>query len=71
MLFRSGYITREAVEGDARLKRIFLTEQGKETAARTRRMIDRMDDSMLEGIEEDELEVFRRVAQKLLSNMNQ
>ena len=71
LMEKKGYIRREAVEGDARLKRIFLTEQGKETAARTRMMIDHMEDSMLEGIEEDELEIFRRVAQKLLSNMNQ
>lgn len=71
LMEKKGYITREAVEGDARLKRIFLTEQGKETAARTRMMIDRMDDSVLEGIGEEELENFCRVAQKLLSNMNQ
>lgn len=71
LMEKKGYITREAVEGDARLKRIFLTDQGRETAARTKTMIDRMESSVLEGIGEEELEVFCQVARKLLSNMNQ
>ncbi len=71
LMEKKGYIRREAVEGDARLKRIFLTEQGKETAVRTKKMIGHMESSVLEGISREELEVFFGVAQKLLSNMGQ
>lgn len=71
LMEKKGYIRREAVEGDARLKRIFLTDQGKETAARTRTMIRHMESGVVEGIGADELETFCRVARKLLSNMNQ
>ena len=70
-IYQKGYIRREAVEGDARLKRIFLTEQGKETAARTKTMIEQIDSSVIRGIGEEELEVFCGVARKLLSNMHQ
>ncbi len=66
-----GYIRREAVEGDARLKRIFLTEQGKETAARTKTMIEQIEHRVLEGIGKEELETFCKVVQKLLANMDQ
>ena len=68
---KKGYIRRAAVEGDARLKRIFLTEQGKEIAVKTRTMIDHMENSVVEGIEEENLEIFYQVAQKLVTNMNQ
>ncbi|MDE6920230.1 MAG: MarR family winged helix-turn-helix transcriptional regulator [Lachnospiraceae bacterium] len=71
LMEKKGYIRREAVEGDARLKRIFLTEQGRETAIRTKMMIERMEKNVVEGIGEDEREVFCRVARKLLSNINQ
>ena len=68
---KKGYIRREAVEGDARLKRIFLTEQGKETAARTKTMIEQIEHRVLEGIGKEELETFCKVVQKLLANMDQ
>lgn len=71
LMEKKGYIRREAVEGDARLKRIFLTEQGREIAVRTKMMIEHMENGVIEGIGEDELEVFCSVAQKLLSNMSQ
>ena len=71
LMEKKGYIRREAVEGDARLKRIFLKEQGKETAARTKTMIEQIDSSVIRGIGEEELEVFCGVARKLLSNMHQ
>ena len=66
---KKGYIKRSAVEGDARLKQISLTEQGKTTAIKTKAMIDGMESSILEGIAPDKLEIFYEVAQKLMTNM--
>ncbi len=71
LMEKKGYIRREAVEGDARLKRIFLTEQGKETAARTKTMIEQIEHRVLEGIGKEELETLCKVVQKLLANMDQ
>lgn len=69
LMEKKGYIKREAVVGDARLKRITLTEQGEETAEKTKAIIDKMDADLLEGIEEEELDIFYRVSDKLLKNM--
>lgn len=71
LMEKKGYIRRAAVEGDARLKQIFLTEQGKEIAARTKAMIENMESTVIEGIAEDKLDIFYEVAQKLVTNMNQ
>ena len=71
LMEKKGYIRREAVEGDARLKQIFLTEQGAEIAARTQEMIENMENMVIEGIAEDKLAIFYEVAQKLVTNMNQ
>ena len=71
LMEKKGYIRRAAVEGDARLKQIFLTEQGKEIAVRTKIMIEHMENAVIEGIAEDKLDIFYEVAQKLVANMIQ
>lgn len=71
LMEKKGYIKRAGVKGDARLKQIFLTEQGEEIAVRTRTMIDNLEKTVIEGIEEDRLDIFYEVAQKLVTNMNQ
>lgn len=71
LMEKKGYIRREAVENDARLKRIVLTELGAETAVKAKLMIDEMEGRLIEGIDEDKLEIFFEVAEKLWENMNQ
>lgn len=70
LMEKKGYIKREAVEGDARLKRIVLTEQGTEIAVKTKSMIDNMEKSLVNGIGQEKLDIFLEVAQNLLDNMN-
>lgn len=70
LMEKKGYISREAVDGDARLKRIVLTPQGREIAVRTRKMIDKMEGCLAEGIEAQELEVFCKVADKIMANLD-
>lgn len=69
LMEKKGYIRREAVAGDARLKRIVLTQQGTEIAVQTKSMIDNMERRLTEGIGEKELAVFFETAEKLLQNM--
>ncbi|MDE6363025.1 MAG: MarR family transcriptional regulator [Lachnospiraceae bacterium] len=71
LMEKKGYIKRSAVEGDARLKQISLTDQGMAIAIKTKAMIDNMESTILEGIEPERLEIFYEVAQKLMTNMNQ
>ena len=71
LMEKKGYIIREAVEGDARLKRIILTELGAEIAVRTESMIDDMERGLIKDIDEEKLEIFFEVAENLMANMNQ
>ncbi|MCM1182778.1 MAG: MarR family transcriptional regulator [Roseburia sp.] len=70
LMEKKGYISREAVDGDARLKRIVLTPKGRETAIRTREMIDKMEACLAEDIEPQELENFYRVVDKIKANLD-
>ncbi|MBQ1193081.1 MAG: MarR family transcriptional regulator [Lachnospiraceae bacterium] len=69
LMEKKGYIKRDPVADDARLKRILLTEKGMETAEKTKEIIDRMENDLLEGIEPDQLDIFYEVSDKLLKNM--
>lgn len=69
LMEKKGYISREAVEGDARLKKIVLTRQGTEIAVKTKAMLDRLDRDLMENISNEERETFCEVSQKLIRNM--
>lgn len=71
LMEKKGYIKRSAVEGDARLKQLSLTEQGTAIAVKTKAMIGNMESKILEGVDPEQLEIFYEVAQKLMRNMNQ
>ncbi len=71
LMEKKGYIKRSAVESDARLKQLSLTEQGTAIAVKTKAMIGNMESKILEGVDPEQLEIFYEVAQKLITNMNQ
>ena len=70
LLERKGYIYRERVESDARLKRIVPTDK----AARVRRhlldTIRRMEEQIKEGISENDMAVFLRVLKQISENLS-
>lgn len=70
LMEKKGYISREAVDGDARLKKIILTSQGREIAVRTRDMIDKMEECIAADIEPQDLEIFYKVTKKIKANMD-
>lgn len=70
LMEKKGYISRETVDGDARLKKIVLTPQGKAIAIKTKNMIDKMEERLAEDIDSQELETFYRVAEKIMANLN-
>lgn len=69
LMEKRGYLCREAVEKDARLKRVLLTEKGIRTHEAIEALIDRMNERTLEGISDEELDIFRSVAEKLKENV--
>lgn len=70
LLEKKGYIYRERVESDARLKRIVPTDK----AARVRRhlldTIRRMEEQIKEGISENDMAVFLRVLKQISENLS-
>lgn len=69
LMERKGYIQRISIERDARLKKVILTQKGIEQEETTRRNIQRMESMLIEGIPEEELDVFYRVIEKMRSNI--
>lgn len=70
LMEKKGYISREAVHGDARLKKIVLTPLGKEKAIKTENMIDNMETDIIQGIDYEKLKVFYEVADLLRKKMD-
>ena len=66
---KSGYIRRESVDYDARLRRIVLTEEAMELHREIHRLFDEYDRSLVEGLSEEELQVFFRVMDKIKYNI--
>lgn len=68
---KNGYLKRELVEQDARLKKVLLTEKGIYAHKKMETLIDQLNEKTLEGITEEELENFFRVIDKLEKNLIQ
>lgn len=64
-----GIITKEADVCDARRKRIIISKKAIETHDVMMKRLDSLNDSILDGISEDELNIFYKVIEKLRENM--
>lgn len=69
LMEKRGYLCREAVEKDARLKKVLLTEKGIQAHETIEALIDRMNERTLDGISDEELRVFDQVVEKLKENI--
>ncbi len=69
ILEKKGYVRRESVEHDARLKKVILTEQGIESHEKIEAIIGCLNHRMIQGIEEEDLKVFQRVADQIRKNV--
>jgi len=69
LMEKKGYIKRESVERDARLKRIILQDKGYETLKSLEKMNRELAEDTLRGISKEELYTFYRVADKLKTNL--
>lgn len=71
LMERSGFIIRESVEHDARLKKITLTEKAKELQPLVLEDRLKVETDLLRGITPEELETYRRITNKMLENMKE
>lgn len=68
LMEKKGYICRESVEQDARLKKVLLTKKGIQTHEEMTKIIEQLDNSLLQGISKEEVAVLFRVLQKIREN---
>lgn len=69
LMEKKGYIMRESVEHDARLKKVTLTEKGAASHQKIEELITNQDEQMTRGISREDLEVFLKVAEQIRSNV--
>lgn len=65
---KRGYIRREPVEQDGRLKRLVLTEQGKSGHQQVIEDIQYLDARLMDGISREDQEIFWNVVEKMEEN---
>ena len=70
LLERKGYIYREPVKEDARLKRIVPTESALSIRKSLLENISRREKQIREGIADEDMEVFMRVLKKISANLS-
>lgn len=68
-LEQKGYIVRETVEYDARLKKIVLTERAVEADRAIRRQMDAFNEELEKGITAEEQALFFSVLDKIMRNL--
>lgn len=69
LMEKNGIIKREAVDYDARLKKIVLTQKAIEIHKKATKNIERLENALKKGITEEELNSFYKVADKIKANL--
>lgn len=69
LMEKNGFITRESVDSDARLKKIVLTEKAIRVHNLITENINRREERLRRGVSSEELAVFFTVMQKFKENM--
>lgn len=68
---KKGYIERENVPGDARLKRLILTPLGEEMHSKTQQILDSLELQVRKDLTEEEIEIFFTVSDKIRKNLGE
>jgi DNA-binding MarR family transcriptional regulator len=68
---KNGFIERHAVDFDARLKKLVLTPKAKRSYERVMRIMRGIDEKAMDGLAEEEIEMFRTVLRKIQMNLEQ
>jgi DNA-binding MarR family transcriptional regulator len=69
LMEKNGYIVRVPFEKDGRLKKILLTEKSKKRHLIFKEEIDRLEDKINSGLNEEEIKEFFRIIEKIKSNI--
>lgn len=69
LLEKNGFIRRESVDTDARLKKIVVTHKGLQANNRILSSLDRMEADLVDGISTEEMETFIFVMERIRKNL--
>ena len=69
LMEKKGDIKRESVPYDARLKKLVLTDTGRELHEKTKDMIDMLEEQTVERISKEDLDTFYRVIDQVKNNV--
>jgi len=69
LMEKSGFITRESVDGDARLKKILLTDKAMRIHERAEENLKLIEEKLIRDISESDLETFFAVVEKMKHNL--
>lgn len=71
LMCKNGMISRVPVDYDARLKKIVLTEKSLKFNQELNRKINEIDEILIKGLTESEVEMFLKLCDKLIDNLNE
>lgn len=66
---KNEYITRESVSYDARLKKIVLTQKGKDVYNHIMKEMEKFENQITKNVSEEELEMFANILNKFKKNL--
>lgn len=69
LMEKKGYITRESVERDARLKKLVLTTKGRQLHEGTMKTLDKLENNVRKNIDDNDLEIFFKVVRQMKCNL--
>lgn len=70
-LENAGFIRRRSDTSDLRCNRVYLTERGQEELAKCMREMERINASMLDGLDDQQLACLRGCLEKITENLRQ
>ncbi len=68
-LEKAGFVKRSPDEKDNRRNRLFITDHGIAQMEENKRLFDQLDERMFRGMDEGEVEAFRRACEKMFDNL--
>ncbi len=71
LMEEKGYITRQSVQGDARLKKLTLTQKGLEHHQRAMAAIDTVEAAAVQDFTQEEIELFRSLCARIRTNLSE
>ena len=69
LMEKKGFVRRESVKQDARLKKVILTEKGITSQESFEDIVEHIEEELSEGISEEELHIFYKVLDQINQNV--